>query len=94
MKKWSVRITGTLLVVLFSLMDTWAQCAMCRGSVESTMGNGRNNIGIGLNFGIAYLFVIPYLTFALIAYLWYRNSKKLQKERQLVASGMRDAFGA
>lgn len=70
----------------------FAQCAMCRGSVESSMGNGRNNVGVGLNTGIMFLFVIPYILVAVIGYLWYRNSKRAQAERQFVAARVRSAY--
>ncbi len=87
-----MRCVAMLVVVLLTTADVWAQCAMCRGSVESTMGNGRNNVGVGLNTGIMYLFFIPYLAVAIIGYLWYRNSKKLRAERQLVASRIQQAY--
>ncbi|GAB3169916.1 hypothetical protein [Telluribacter humicola] len=92
MKKIMMKCIAMLVVVLLTSADIWAQCAMCRGSVESTMGNGRNNVGIGLNTGIMYLFFIPYLAVAIIGYLWYRNSKKLREERQLVASRIQQAY--
>lgn len=86
------KISALILVFLLTAGDLWAQCAMCRGSVESTMGNGRNNVGIGLNTGIAYLFVMPYLIFAVIAYVWYRNSKKAQEERRVLMARVQQAM--
>lgn len=83
-----------MVVILLFAATSWAQCAMCRGSVESSMGNGRNNVGVGLNTGIMYLFVMPYLIVAVIAYLWYRNSKKAQEERQLLSARVRRALDA
>jgi hypothetical protein len=88
------------LLIIFSLIlvfvvlgtDTWAQCAMCRGSVESSMGNGRNNVGVGLNTGIMYLFVMPYILVAAIGYFWYRSSKQARDERQFVTSRVKQAF--
>jgi hypothetical protein len=65
---------------------------MCRGTVESSMGNGRNNVGVGLNTGIMFLFVMPYLLVGVIGYLWYRNSKKALQERQFVASRVNQAY--
>ena len=91
MRKISV-IFGVVGMLVFTSMDAFAQCAMCRGSVESSMGNGRNNVGVGLNTGIVYLFVMPYLLVAVIGYLWYRNSKKAQQERRLVTSRVQQAF--
>ena len=92
MKKISV-IVGILLMIVISASGSFAQCAMCRGSVESSMGNGRNNVGVGLNTGIVYLFVMPYLIVAVIGYLWYRNSKRNQQEREFVSTRLKQAFG-
>jgi len=86
MKKFLYRFSGFLFVWLLSSADVLAQCAMCRGSVQSTLGNGRNNVGVGINTGIAYLFVIPYLSAAFIAYFWYRSATKATREKQLVAA--------
>ena len=91
MKKLKIFI-GFVFLFLLTSANTWAQCAMCRGSVESSMGNGRNNVGVGLNTGIMFLFVMPYLLVGVIGYLWYRNSKRDQQERQFVASRVRQAF--
>ncbi len=55
---------------------SFAQCAMCRASVENNVSNGETSIGAGLNMGIMYLFVMPYLLAAVIGVLWYRYAKK------------------
>jgi hypothetical protein len=91
MKKFAIVFVGMLALLILSSADLWAQCAMCRGSVESSMGNGRNNVGVGLNTGIVYLFVMPYLIIAVIGYLWYRNSKRNQQEREFINSNIRQA---
>ncbi len=57
-------------------VSSWAQCAMCRASVENNVSNGETTIGAGLNTGILYLFVMPYLLAAVIGLLWYRAAKK------------------
>jgi hypothetical protein len=62
-------------------IDANAQCAMCRTTIESTISNGRSNIATGLNTGILYLLTAPYLAVAVIAFLWFRQSKKVQQER-------------
>jgi hypothetical protein len=62
-------------------IDANAQCAMCRTTIESTISNGRSNIATGLNTGILYLLTAPYLAVAVIAFLWFRQSKKIQQER-------------
>lgn len=55
---------------------TWAQCAMCRASVENNVANGETSIGAGLNTGIIYLFAMPYLLAAVIGFFWYRAAKR------------------
>jgi hypothetical protein len=66
-----------LLVVVFASNSmSYAQCAMCRASVENNVSNGDTSIGAGLNSGILYLFVMPYLLAAVIGILWYRAAKK------------------
>ncbi|WP_342086495.1 hypothetical protein [Dyadobacter sp. OTU695] len=91
MKKF-LAISGLVIMFVLNSVGVFAQCAMCRGSVESSMGNGRNNVGVGLNTGIIFLFVIPYILVAVIGYLWYRNSKRAQAERQFVAARVRSAY--
>lgn len=66
----------TFLLVLVSQVQSWAQCAMCRASVENNVSNGDTSIGAGLNSGILYLFVMPYLIALVIGILWYRAAKK------------------
>jgi hypothetical protein len=55
--------------------ESWAQCAMCRATLENNVSNGDTGIAAGINFGILYLFFMPYLAIAVIAYFWYRTSK-------------------
>ncbi|WP_026952028.1 hypothetical protein [Algoriphagus mannitolivorans] len=73
-----MRLKYWLFVILFFgvQLSSWAQCAMCRASVENNVSNGDTSIGAGLNNGILYLFVMPYLMAAIIGYLWYRTAKK------------------
>ncbi|WP_075349623.1 hypothetical protein [Algoriphagus marinus] len=61
---------------LFVQTNSFAQCAMCRASVENNVSNGDTSIGAGLNNGILYLFIMPYLMAAVIGFFWYRAAKK------------------
>ena len=73
------RLTTTILSIVCFLgvqLSGLAQCAMCRASVENNVSNGETTIGAGLNNGILYLFVMPYLMAAIIGFLWYRAAKK------------------
>jgi hypothetical protein len=48
---------------------------MCRASVENNISEGSAGLSAGLNTGILYLFITPYLMVALIGFLWYWKSK-------------------
>lgn len=64
------------LLVVFSTTDASAQCAMCRATVESNNTHRDNEVGRGLNTGILYLMVIPYILVGSIGLIWYRYSRK------------------
>ncbi len=69
--------SSILFLILFTVqISSFAQCAMCRASVENNVSNGETTIGAGLNNGILYLFVMPYLMAAVIGFFWYRTAKK------------------
>ncbi|MBL3655427.1 hypothetical protein JL102_04745 [Fulvivirga sp. 2943] len=63
------------LMLLTSIIPAAAQCAMCRATVENNVSNGEIGIGAGLNFGILYLFVMPYILISVVGYFWYKRSK-------------------
>ena len=68
----------TIVLFLFSTA-VQAQCAMCRASLESNVSDGNVSVSAKLNLGIIYLFVTPYLLFSLVAFFWYRASRKKNK---------------
>ena len=77
MKRWIFRLFLITLVLAASQWQ-WAfgQCAMCRGSVESAVSQGDTSMAANLNLGILYLFFTPYVLFGVLAFVWYRNSKR------------------
>ena len=50
------------------------------------ISNGNIGIAAGINFGILYLFVAPYLAISALAFFWYRTSKK--NENKFKQSGL------
>ena len=65
-----------LLFTLYSLLFTLnskAQCAMCRASLES---NGDTKQAEAVNDGIVYLMAIPYILVGLLGFLIYRMYTK------------------
>lgn len=65
-----------LAVFCFFQISSHAQCAMCRAALESE-GNAQKAEGV--NNGIVYLMVIPYLLIAAIGYAIYRMNYKKKK---------------
>ncbi len=63
------------LAFIMSFVTTNAQCAMCRAVLESEIGQSTAK---GVNNGIVYLMVIPYVLIgglALFLYRYLKNSK-------------------
>lgn len=73
--------SGLILIFLMVINSvSFAQCAMCRASVENNVSNGDTTVGAGLNNGILYLFVMPYLMAAIIGFFWYRTAKRKKQK--------------
>lgn len=61
-----------LLFSLFSFLSVSAQCAMCRAVLESEEGQ---KAAEGVNNGIVYLMIIPYLLVGVFIFYFYRKYK-------------------
>lgn len=73
----TIRIIYFVIFLLGSAVtEAVAQCAMCRATLENNVSNGKVGIAAGINFGILYLFVAPYIAICVISFLWYRTSKR------------------
>lgn len=70
-----------LFLLLLSAPELYAQCAMCRASVQTSISSG-GNIGAGLNAGILYLGAIPYLVIGMLGWIWYRNARRLSPQQR------------
>ena len=71
-----MRYLIAIAMVLIGTVSTSAQCAMCKATLENNISNGNIGIAASINFGILYLFVSPYLFIVIVAYFWYRTSRK------------------
>ncbi|MGB1043277.1 MAG: hypothetical protein ACPGU6_07775 [Tenacibaculum sp.] len=62
-----------VLSILFLLIATnsSAQCAMCKAVVEG----GNETMAEGVNNGITYLMVFPYILVGVLFYFLYRHKK-------------------
>ncbi|SED97448.1 hypothetical protein [Polaribacter dokdonensis] len=65
-----------LLIVVFLLLSRigYSQCAMCKAVVE----NGDISMAEGVNNGITYLMVFPYLLIGVLFFTLYRYRKRIK----------------
>ena len=68
------RIFLVFLFLLFIAQSSYSQCAMCKAVVET----GDMEMAEGVNNGISYLMVFPYLLIGLLGYALYRYKKKAE----------------
>lgn len=68
------------MTIMTSTGSIFAQCAMCRSTLENNYSNGNPGIAAGINTGILYLLSMPYLAIVILGYLWYKSSKNASKE--------------
>lgn len=62
----------------FVMLQTNAQCAMCRAVLESEESQSAAQ---GINDGIMYLMAIPYILVAGVGYFVYRTYSKSTKSQ-------------
>jgi uncharacterized paraquat-inducible protein A len=75
MKKTLILFSVIFILMFVMNVDVEAQCAMCRAQLE-TSANNPDAKNTGINSGILYLMLFPYIIIAIIAYMWYRSSQK------------------
>jgi len=66
-----------LLLFLFYLLPAESQCAMCRAVLESEDSGAAAK---GINNGIVYLMLFPYILVGGVGYIIYRMRKKAKAE--------------
>jgi len=72
--KFKIVFLSVFLFVLPVAMN--AQCAMCRAVLESEEGQSAAE---GINNGILYLMIIPYILVGAVGYFVYRNKNNKKK---------------
>lgn len=73
MKKFPISIHIIIwAIIIFTHMKASSQCAMCRAVLESEDGQ---RAAEGINNGITYLMVIPYILVAFVGYQIYKGRK-------------------
>tara|TARA_B100000768_G_C11261897_1_gene369171 strand:- start:564 stop:779 length:216 start_codon:yes stop_codon:yes gene_type:complete len=71
-------VKKSILFIIFSIsfINLNAQCAMCRAVLESEVGQATAK---GVNNGIVYLMVIPYILIGGLSFYLYRYLKENNK---------------
>ena len=64
--------------------STEAQCSLCKAARDSGGWSTK-----GLNTGILYLMSIPYIAFTVIAFFWYKSSKKYSQQQKKIAEALK-----
>lgn len=74
----SIRMKKVIVFFAFLLFsnELIAQCAMCKAVVEG----GNETMAEGVNDGITYLMIFPYILVALLFYAIYKYRKKTKTE--------------
>ena len=65
-----------LIAFLFIHVESFSQCAMCKAVAESNPV-GKESFFAGLNSGILYLMVVPYILLSIAFFYNYLNRKKI-----------------
>lgn len=74
-------ISLLLFVTLFIITnEAGAQCPMCKAALESGRKSGTTEVGNTINYGIIYLFVMPYGIALVFAIIFYRKNKLRKKQ--------------
>ncbi|AFL80370.1 hypothetical protein Aeqsu_0867 [Aequorivita sublithincola DSM 14238] len=72
-----IKILLTIVLLLIIVIPAEAQCAMCRAVLESEEGG---QAAKGINNGIVYLMIFPYVLVGGVGYAIYRSRKKAREK--------------
>jgi H+/Cl- antiporter ClcA len=73
-------LTLIFFCILLNVVSASAQCAMCRSTLENNFSSGNPGIGAGINTGILYLLVLPYLAVLTLGYFWFKSTRNAKQE--------------
>jgi hypothetical protein len=71
----SKKIFLVAIGLLLGSQGLLAQCVMCKANAESSLNQG-SSAAAGLNSGIEYILIMPYLLAAVIGGAFYYNYRK------------------
>lgn len=76
----SIQVIAFLIFSLLLTQDILAQCAMCKGQLES---HGDNGTSMAVNSGILYLLLMPFLFVGFIGYMFYKRNQQMKEEDEV-----------
>ncbi len=62
----------TFIFIMLIGLDSFSQCAMCKAVIET----GNPEMAEGINSGIMYLMVFPYLLMGVLLFVLYKYIRK------------------
>lgn len=74
------KIIVIVIFLLIAVVPAEAQCAMCRAVLESEESG---TAAKGINNGIVYLMIFPYLLIGGIGFAIYKSRQKAKQEEKL-----------
>jgi len=78
------RLLLFLISFVLTTFSAYSQCAMCKASLETKVGDADYvGVGAGINAGVLYLMVVPYLLLVFVVLLL--RYKKKQKSKAIIA---------
>ncbi len=70
----ALALSFLLLGQLLTSAPAQAQCVMCKSQVEAARAEKDDYDVAGLNKGIVYMMIVPYILMGAVGYFWYRRT--------------------
>jgi len=67
------RTLAVIVILVVSVSNSWAQCAMCKAVAQDAVDESGFGIAAGLNSGIVFLMGIPYILLAVLFLVFFRK---------------------
>lgn len=79
----------TMVFIVGFVVFADAQCPMCKIAAESNLENGGTE-GKGLNKGILYMLMLPYILVSTIGFLWWKHNRKAKDDERYKEEAISD----
>jgi len=67
---------AVLGALIFAITEAGAQCAMCKAVAQDAVDHQAFGVAVGLNSGIIYIMIIPYVLLGVLIYAFFRKRIK------------------